>query len=201
MDANELTSIFMIPLRPSLFHGAHCVNACALAALLAVAVAATAAAATPEAGLATRQAQLACGRAIVYASAVCHGVTALCLRETLTFRRVEGSTTLAPHAQTHSHPAPGGGSVTALDYRATSWTCAPGTNGGRYVAVVMVRAGGADCGECQYLRLYHPNGSLVAATLKFDAAGQASGNEKGAILVQKVLGRPWPEGLKLVYDR
>ena len=149
----------------------------------------------------TRQAQLACGRAIVSASALCHGNTVLCVRETLTFRRVDSSTTLAPHARTHSHPAPDGGSIAALDYRATSWTCAPGRNGGRYVAVVMVRASGAGCGECQYLRLYHPNGSLIAATLKFDPAGQASGDEKGAIVVQKVLGRPWPDGLKVIYDR
>jgi hypothetical protein len=169
--------------------------------LLAVAVSTTAAAATLEAGLAIRQAELACGRAIVSASALCHGNTALCLRETLTFRRVESSTTVAPHARTHSHPAPEGGSIAALDYRATSWTCAPGRNGGRYVAVVMVRASGAGCGECQYLRLYHPNGSLIAATLKFDLAGRASGDEKGAIVVQKVLGRPWPDGLKVIYDR
>jgi hypothetical protein len=171
------------------------------AMVVAVAVSGTAAAAAPESGLAPRQAQLACGKVIVTASAVCHGVTALCLRETLTFRRVESSTTLAPHAQTHSHPTPSGGSVTALDYRATSWTCVPGRNGGRYVAVVMLRASGTDCSECQYLRLYHPNGGLIAATLKFDAAGQASADERGAIVVQKVLGRPWPEGLKLIYDR
>ena len=167
----------------------------------AVAAAATAVAATPDSGLAPRQAQLACGQAIVSANALCHAGTALCLRETLTFRRVEGSTTLAPHARTHSHPAPAGGSVTALDYRATSWTCAPGTNGGRYVAVLMVRATGADCGDCQYLRLYHPHGSLIATTVRFDAAGHASADEKGAMLVQKVLGRPWPEGLKIIYDR
>lgn len=171
------------------------------AILLAIVLSTTAAAAAPEPGLATREAQLACGRAIVSASALCQGRTALCVRETLTFRRVEGSTILAPHARTHASPAPAGGSITALDYRATSWTCAPGRNGGSYVAVLMVRSSGADCGECQYLRLYHPNGSLIAATLKFDAAGQASGDEKGAIVMQKVLGRPWPEGLTLIYDR
>jgi hypothetical protein len=191
----------MIPLRPSLFHGVHCVNALR-AALLAIAVSTTAAAASaPETSLAPRQAQLACGRVIVSANTLCYPGTALCLRETLTFRRVEGSTTVAPHARTHSHAAPDGGSVTALDYRATSWTCAPGRNGGHYVAVLMVRATGADCGDCQYLRLYHPNGSLIATTVKFDAAGQASADEKGAILVQKVLGRPWPDAMKLIYDR
>ena len=168
---------------------------------LFLAVAISAAAAAQEAGIAPRQSQLTCGRTIVSANAMCYGATSLCLRETLTFRRTEGSTTLAPHAQTHSHPAASGGNVPALDYRATSWTCAPGRNGGHYVAVLMVRASGADCGECQYLRLYHPNGSLIAATLTFDADGRARGNEKGATLVQKVLGRPWPEGLKLIYDR
>jgi hypothetical protein len=170
-------------------------------ALVAIAVSTTAAAVAAESGLAPRQAQLACGRIIVSANALCYSGTALCLRETLTFRRLEGSTTLAPHARTHSHPAPAGGSVTALDYRAASWTCAPGRNGGGYVAVLMVRATGPDCGDCQYLRLYHPNGSLIATTVRFDAAGQASADEKGAMLVQKVLGRPWPEGLKLIYDR
>jgi hypothetical protein len=171
------------------------------ALLLAVAVSTTAAAAAPDADLALHRAQLACGKAIVSADALCYGGSALCLRETLTFRRAEGSTILAPHARTHSHPAPAGGSVTALDYRAISWTCASGRNGGSYVAVLMVRAGGADCGECQYLRLYHPNGNLITTTVKFDAAGQASADERGAILVQKVLGRPWPDALKLIYDR
>jgi hypothetical protein len=171
------------------------------AALLTVAVSTTAAAAAPETSLASRQAKLACGRVIVSANALCYGGTALCLRETLTFRRMEGSTTLAPHARTHSHPAPAGGSVTALDYRATSWTCASGRNGGNYVAVLMVRAGGADCGECQYLRLYHPYGGLIATTVKFDAAGVASTDEKGAILVQNMLGRPWPDAMKVIYDR
>jgi hypothetical protein len=37
--------------------------------------------------------------------------------------------------------------------------------------------------------------------VKFDAAGQASADERGAVLVQKLLGRPWPEGLKVIYDR
>ena len=161
----------------------------------------TAAAATAEPVLAPRQARLACGPAIVLANAQCYGNTPLCLRETLTFRRLEGSTTLAPHVHTHSYPAPSGGTLAALDYRATSWTCTPGKNGGSYVAVLMVRTGGADCGECQYLRLYHPGGNLIAATLKFDASGRATGDEKGALLVQKVLGRPWPEGLKVIYDR
>jgi hypothetical protein len=169
--------------------------------LIAIALAASAAAAAAEPGLEPRRAQLACGTAIVSANALCYGGTALCLRETLTFRRMEGSTTLAPHARTHSQPVPAGGSVTALDYRATSWTCASGRNGGSYVAVLMVRAGGADCGECQYLRLYHPNGSLIATTVKFDAAGQAGADEKGAILVQKMLGRAWPDAMKLIYDR
>jgi len=171
-----------------------------LSAIL-LAVAAPAAAAPAEADLTPRQAQLACATVVVSANALCYGTTPLCLRETLTFRRLEGSTTLAPHVQTHGHPALSGGTVAALDYRATSWTCAAGKYGGSYVAVLMVRVSGAECGECQYLRLYHPNGNLVAATLKFDAAGRATGDEKGAILVQELLGRPWPEGLKLIYDR
>jgi hypothetical protein len=169
--------------------------------VVALAVSASAAAATLEPGLAARQAQLACGPVIVSANAVCYANSPLCLRETLTFRRLEGSTTLAPHIQTHSHPAPAGGTVTALDYRATSWACTPGKNGGSYVAVLMVRSSGADCGECQYLRLYHPNGNLIATTLKFDAAGRARSDEKGAALMQRVLGRPRPDGLRIIYDR
>lgn len=169
--------------------------------LIALAAPAPGAAAAQEPGLAPRQARLACGPVIVSANALCYGATPLCLRETLTFQRMEGSTTLAPHAQTHSYPAPSGDSVAALDYRATSWACTPGKNGGSYVAIVMVRVGGTDCGECQYLRLYHPNGSLIAATLRFDAAGRPSSDDKGANLVQKILGRPWPEGLKVIHDR
>jgi hypothetical protein len=169
--------------------------------LIAFAASATAAAAAQEPGLAPRQALLACGPVIVAANALCYSNTSLCLRETLTFQRLEGSTTLAPHAQTHSQAAPAGGTLTALDYRATSWSCTAGKNGGRYVAVIMVRAGGADCDECRYLRLYHPNGGLIAATVKFDPAGRPSADESAAVLVQKVLGRPWPEGLKMIYDR
>lgn len=148
-----------------------------------------------------RQARLACGAVVVSANALCYGTTALCLRETLTFRRLESTTTLAPHVQTHDHPAPAGGTVIALDYRATSWTCTPGKDGGSYVAVLMVRPSGSDCGDCQYLRLYHPAGNLIATTLRFDAFGRARVDAKGAALVQKVLGRPWPEGLKIIYDR
>ena len=148
-----------------------------------------------------RQARLVCGPVIVSANAGCYANSSLCLRETLTFRRLEGTTTLAPHAQTHAYPAPSGGTVPALGYRATSWTCAAGKDGGRYIAVLRVRVSGADCGDCQYLRLYHPTGNLIATTLKFDAAGRVMGDEKGATLVQKVLGRSWPEGLTIIYDR
>ena len=115
-----------------------------------------------EADLSPRQARLACDAVVVSANALCYGASPLCVRETLTFRRLESTTTLAPHVQTHNHPAPSGGTVTALDYRATSWTCAQGKDGGSYVAVLMVRAVGPDCGDCQYLRLYHPTGSLIA---------------------------------------
>jgi hypothetical protein len=137
----------------------------------------------------------------VSANALCYGWTPLCLRETLAFRRLEGTTILAPHIRTSSHPSPSGGTVTALDYRATSWACTAGQNGGRYVAVLMVRSSGAECGDCQYLRLYHPNGNLIATTLKFDAAGRARSDEKGAGLVHRVLGRTRPEGLKIIYGR
>jgi hypothetical protein len=167
----------------------------------ALAFALSASAAPQEPGLAARQARLACGPVVVSANALCYVTTSLCLRETLTFQRLESSTTLAPHARTHDFTAQTGGSVVALDYRATSWACAAGKNGGSYVVILMVRSSGADCGECQYLRLYHPNGNLIATTLKFDAAGRPSGDEGGAALVQKVLGRPWPEGMKLIYDR
>jgi hypothetical protein len=166
-----------------------------------VVLATSAAVAAAEPGLVPRQAQLACGPVVVLANAQCYGTTTLCLRETLTFRRLEGSTTLAPHVHTHNYPAPSRGTLTALDYRATSWACTPGKGGGSYVAVLMVRTGSTDCAECQYLRLYHPSGNLIATTLKFDASGRATGDEKGTILVQKVLGRSWPEGLKIIYDR
>ena len=169
--------------------------------LLAALALSAPAAAAPDPDLAPRQALLACGTVVVSANAVCYGATPLCLRETLTFRRLEGTTTLAPHVQTRSYPAPSGGTVTALDYRATSWTCTQGKDGGSYVAVLLVHASGADCGDCQYLRLYHPSGNLIAATLRFDASGRATGDVKGATLVQKVLGRAWPEGLKVIYDR
>ena len=166
-----------------------------------VAVSLTAAAAAAENDLTSRRAHLACGPSIITAQAFCYGDSPLCARETLTFRRMEGSTVLSPHPRTQDYPLHAGRKVAALDYRANSWACVEGANGGRYVAVVMVRAGGADCGECQYARLYHPNGRAIAATLRFDTAGRPSGDAKAVAVMREVLGRPWPEGLKLVHDR
>ncbi|HKA43019.1 MAG TPA: hypothetical protein VKF40_13610 [Burkholderiales bacterium] len=154
-----------------------------------------------ESDLAPRHAQLACGPAIVVANALCYGEAPLCVRETLTFRRPGGSTVLSPHPHMGKHSAPAGGSVAALDYHATSWACAEGVDGGRYVAIVMVHASGADCGECQYARLYHPNGNAIAATLKFDSSGRPGGNPASAAMLREILGRPWPGALKFIYDR
>ena len=169
--------------------------------LLAASLCAAAGSAAAENELTPRRGELNCGSSLVTALSMCYGDSRLCARETLTFRRPGGSTVLAPHPRTENHRAPAGGKVAALDYRATSWACTAGATGGRYVAVIMVRTNGVDCGECQYIRLYHPEGQVIATTLKFDAAGRPSEDAQGTALIKEILGRPWPEGLKLIYYR
>ena len=138
---------------------------------------------TPQRG------QLACGGTIVTALAHCHGDTPLCARESLSFRRTEGGTFVAPHKRLAAQALPDGGSVQALEYRLSEWACVPGVNGGRYVAVILTRTRGGSCADCEYTRLYHPNGRLIAATLAFDANGRSRESPGARELVAEMIGR------------
>ena len=84
------------------------------------------------------------------------------------------------HAHYAAHDVAGRKART-LDYRADGWACLPGKSGGRYLVVVMNRAGSGACRECEYSRLYDLNGRLIATDFDFDAKGQprASGGSCG----------------------
>jgi hypothetical protein len=154
-----------------------------------------------EPRLTPRLARLNCGVTIVTAHASCDGATGMCLREALTFRRAEGSLTVAPHKRVISHTLPDGKRVDALDYRINAWSCVAGVNGGEYVAVSLTRTGGGSCGDCEDLRLYHPGGGLIATTLRFDAQGRPREDVRGGELIAKMIGRLPPGALQPVYTR
>ena len=159
--------------------------------------AASASAAEPP--LEQRRAQMNCGNTVITAQAACHPATGACLREALTFRRIEGSTTVAPHKRLVPHNLPGGSRVEALDYHVTRWSCVHGVNGGRYVALIAARAAGGDCSLCEYMRLYHPSGQLIAATLNFDGEGRPRADEKATELIGKLIAKPAPGAFAPVY--
>jgi hypothetical protein len=92
-----------------------------------------------------------------------------------------------------------GRKANALDYRAQLWACIPGKNGGHYVVVIMSRSGAAGCGECEYSRLYDPNGRLIATDLAFDARGQPRGNSAGRAMMREVLGDSGPHAFSEIY--
>ena len=151
--------------------------------------------------LAPRLARLACGNTLVTAQAACYGATAVCASETLTFHRPEARTIVASHRHRSSYPLAGGTKVEALDYHAAAWACADGAHGGRYLAIVMAHTGGGNCSTCEFLRLYHSNGRLIASTLRFDAAGRPLEDAKAGELIREMLGTPVPDALRPVYGR
>ena len=72
--------------------------------------------------------------------------------------------------------------VSVLDYHAAWWACVPGRSGGHFLIVVMTRAGGRTCRDCEYSRLYDPNGRLLATDL----------DKVGRDTMHAVLGGPGP---------
>jgi len=158
-----------------------------------------AAPATPEP--AQRIDRIACGNTIVIAHAFCYEPTSACVRETLTFHRPESRTILAPHKNVVPQLLPDGRTVEGLDYLISKWACLPGVNGGHYVAVIMTRANDRNCEMCEYLRLYHPNGRLIAATLTFDASGRPREDQRGMELLGNTIDRPLPDAFRPVYLR
>jgi hypothetical protein len=159
-----------------------------------------AAAATPP-GLAQRIDRIACGNTVVIAHAYCYEATAACIRETLTFHRPESRAVLAPHKHMVPQLLPDGSAVEGLDYRISRWACVPGINGGRYVAVIMTRTNDTNCNTCEYLRLYHPNGRLIAATLTFDAGGTPREDRRAMELLGNTIERPRADVFRRAYTQ
>lgn len=136
-----------------------------------------------------------CGQAQIRALSRCYEKSAYCASETLSFSRRSGRSIvpLHPHARGHA-----GLSAQALDYLADSWACLRGKSGGRYLVVVMRRAGGK-CADCEYSRLYDLNGRLIAADFEFDAKGEPRPSKTGRDMMQEVLGGPGPHAFVSVY--
>ena len=82
-----------------------------------------------------------------------------------------------------------GAKLQALEYRAQSWACLRGRHGGHYLVIVMARANGGACAECEYSRLYDLNGRVVATDR----------DEQGRELMRRVLGGPGPHVFADVY--
>jgi len=186
------------------------------AVLIAIVLPSAAVLAAGETVLTERRGQLACSNTLVTAQASCYANTLVCARETLTFHRPENRIIVAshPHSSEHplivltpprssGHPPPADRNfknVMAPDYSAFSWACVEGVNGGRYIAVVMGQTGGGNCGMCDYLRLYHPNGRLIASTLRFNAAGRPGKDEKAEALITEMIGSG-PIALRPIYGQ
>ena len=168
-------------------------------ALLGLALCHVAGSSAQEPGLLSRVDRLACGNTVVIAHASCYGATRLCIRETLTFHRPESRTIVAPHKHLVPHQLQGGKIVDALDYRISKWACVTGVNGGHYVAFAMARTSDGNCRECEYVRLYHPNGRLIATTVRFDAAGRSHEDPKGMEMMRNTVDRPPPDAFRPVY--
>jgi hypothetical protein len=162
---------------------------------------ATGSAAAPEANLSQRLDRMACGNTVIIAHASCYAATPVCVRETLTFHRPESRTILAPHKHQGPHQLQDGRIVEALDYHVSKWACVAGVNGGRYIVFIMARTRDGNCKECEYVRLYHPNGRLIATTLTFDAAGRPREDPRALELVGSTVDRPLPAAFQPVYAR
>lgn len=142
-----------------------------------------------QSGAAFRTGFIECGQAQITARAECHGESAYCLTETLTFARRTSRSIVPLHRNyvVHEHSDR---KIRVLDYHAASWACVRGKTGGSYLVVIMRRVGGTNCSECEYSRLYDLNGRLIAADLAFDAQGRPRENTPGRDMMHEVLGAP-----------
>lgn len=129
-----------------------------------------------------------CGKSQVRALAECYDNTGYCVTETLSFARRAGRTIVPVHPHQAVHGVRGK-KLKALDFHAAAWACLPGRYGGHYVVVLMNRATGANCSDCEYSRLYDLNGRLVATDL----------DKSGRELMHEVLGGPGPHVFAPVY--
>jgi len=129
-----------------------------------------------------------CGRTQIRALAECYEKSGYCTTETLSFARRAGRTIVPVHGQSAIHQV-SGRKTRALDYNAVSWACIPGRNGGHYLVVVMNRANGGSCSDCEYSRLYDLNGRLVATDR----------DKSGRDMMNTVLGGPGPYAFAAVY--
>ena len=129
-----------------------------------------------------------CGNTQVRAYAECYENTLYCTTETLSFSRRAGRTIVPVHGQSATYEV-SGRKERALDYRAASWACVRGKHGGHYLVVVMNRANGASCTDCEYARLYDLSGRLVATDR----------DKPGRDMMRTVLGGPGPHAFAEVY--
>ena len=141
-----------------------------------------------------------CGTAQIRALAQCYGKSDYCASETLSFSRRAGRTIVPVHAHSARFEVPGG-KAQALAYAATSWACVPGANSGHYLVVVMSRANGAACSECEYSRLYDLYGRLIATDLGFSARGEPRASASGPEMMRKLLGGAGPHPFTSVYPK
>jgi hypothetical protein len=128
-----------------------------------------------------------CGRTQIRARAECYE-PAFCASETLSFSRYPGRNIVPVHGRSVAHEV-AGAKLRALEYRAQSWACLRGKHGGHYLVVVMARAAGGTCAECEYSRMYDLNGRVIATDR----------DEPGRELMHKVLGGPGPHAFSDVY--
>jgi hypothetical protein len=144
--------------------------------------------ASAAAELETRSGFIECGGSHVRARAECYSKTLYCTSETLSFARQAATTIVPLHPHQSTHELKDRAKVRALDYSASSWACVPGKHGGRYLLVDLSSAGGGNCRQCEYSKLYDLNGRLIAASLGFDTKGRAHDHPAGEQTMRRVLG-------------
>jgi hypothetical protein len=141
---------------------------------------------------------LDCGRTRIRALTECYPDTSLCLTETLTFER-NGRRAVVPLHQHYGRYPLERASVRALNYRATSWACLEGGEGGHYVNVVMARVGQGCRSACAFEQMFDLSGRLVASRLAFGPDGAAREDARSLPLMLKLIAQPQPGAFETVY--
>ncbi|MGZ9067253.1 MAG: hypothetical protein ACXW2I_18210, partial [Burkholderiales bacterium] len=131
------------------------------------------------------------------ARAQCLEGSPLCVTETLSFSRRAGRAIVPLHSKYTEGEDPAR-KLKTLDYRASAWACVPGKSGGHYLVVIMARARDG-CADCEYSRLYDPNGRLIATDFMFDSAGRPRRDDAGRHVMHEILGEPARHRFGAVY--
>ena len=143
-----------------------------------------------------RTAYIDCGKTQVRALAECYENSALCISETLTFARSGRRAIIGTHQHYETYEL-NKLKVQALDYHGSSWACLPGKDGSHYLLVAMDHTG--NCTECSFVKVFDPNGRLVATSVKFDARGKPRDNAEGASVVRRLTAPPTPRAFASIY--